>query len=82
MSVTNAVTHRLIRHARCDIAGKILTEGSEPEPFAEVEWRATCACNRVFVAPTDLACSAAYLAHLPKPVDMAPFKEGFRRLGT
>lgn len=47
--------------------GKIMHEGAEPEPFTETSWLAHCACSRVFVAASELACSAAYLAHLPKP---------------
>lgn len=61
------VTHRLVRHCKRTEEGKFMREGAEPAPFTNVYYEASCACSRVFKAPTDLACSAAYLAHLPKP---------------
>lgn len=67
MNAERNVTHRMTRTARRDIAGNVLTEGEAPVPFTEHEWEVCCACGNVYRAPTELAVSAAYLAHLPKP---------------
>lgn len=61
------VTHRITRHAYRDIHATILNEGSEPTKEAWREWEVICACGRVFRSPTELATTAAYLAHLPTP---------------
>jgi hypothetical protein len=61
------VTHRLVRHCKRVEAGAFMREGAEPQPFTRTTYEAVCACGHVYQAETDLAASAAYLAHLPKP---------------
>jgi hypothetical protein len=55
--------HRMTRYARREEIGHVTRVGGESTAFAEVVWEVTCACGRVFQAPTEPEASRAYLDH-------------------
>lgn len=63
------VTHRIVRYCKREEHGKVIPEGVDGTTYIVVYWEVTCACGTVFQKDTELLASAAYLDHLPKPLE-------------